>query len=193
MQSAAINCWNIFVDWTVRLLLMIFFVLVVLPNLVGSLTFVSITVVTFLDPVVNRNMLLYGRRRRTRTVKVRTALSRPCPVGQTDNGQLVSIIRTESGQRTESRQTEYGQTNIDQDFFTKFWTECGHRTENPDTIFRKIWTKTRQGHDTDSAVRRRLLYGFVTWIRHGGSRKIPLFEHPGELFVDFISIWYSEF
>ena len=28
------------------------------------------------------------RRRRTRTMKVRTALSRPCPAGQTDNGQL---------------------------------------------------------------------------------------------------------
>ena len=37
------------------------------------------------------------RRRRTRTVKVRTALSRPCPAGQTDNGQLFPKIRTESG------------------------------------------------------------------------------------------------
>ena len=32
--------------------------------------------------------LLDARRRRTRTVKVRIAFSRPCPGGQTDNGQL---------------------------------------------------------------------------------------------------------
>ena len=42
------------------------------------------------------------RRRRTRTVKIRTALSRHCPPGQTDNGQLFSIIRTESGQQTDT-------------------------------------------------------------------------------------------
>ena len=36
--------------------------------------------------------LIISRRRRTRTVKVRTALSRPCPAGQTDNGQLFPKI-----------------------------------------------------------------------------------------------------
>ena len=34
------------------------------------------------------------RLRRTRTVKARTGLSRPCPAGQTDNGQLFSKIWT---------------------------------------------------------------------------------------------------
>ena len=34
--------------------------------------------------------------RRTRRVKVRTALSRPCPAGQTDNGQFFFL---KSGQR----------------------------------------------------------------------------------------------
>ena len=96
MQSATINCWNIFVDWTVRLLLMIFVVLVVLLNLVGSLTFFSVTVVTFFGP------------------------------GCESRGVTLWFCHLKSS-----------------------------RT-------------------------------------HGNSRKIPLFEHPGELFVDFISIWYSE-
>ena len=70
------------------------------------------------------NLYLKKRRRRTRTVKVRTDLSRPCPTGQTDNGQLFSIIRTESGQnRTESRQKK--RTG----FLTKFRTESGQRTD----------------------------------------------------------------
>ena len=69
------------------------------------------------------------RRRRTRTVKVRTAMSRPFPTGQIDTGQK---IRTESGQQTDTV------------------------PQTPTTIFRKIRTKTRQGQDTDSAVRRRL-------------------------------------
>ena len=42
-------------------------------------------------------------RRRTRTVKIRTALSRPCPAEQTDNGQKLDRNRIETGQRTESR------------------------------------------------------------------------------------------
>ena len=42
------------------------------------------------------------RRRRTRTVKVWIALSRPCPTGQTDNEQRFSKIRTESGQQTDT-------------------------------------------------------------------------------------------
>ena len=43
----------------------------------------------------------WSRRRRTRTVKVRTALSRPCPAGQT-TGIFFSIIRIESGQQTDT-------------------------------------------------------------------------------------------
>ena len=71
-------------------------------------------------------------------MKVRTALSRPCPAGQTENGQFFSKIRTESGQMTESRQTESRQqTDTGYDF-----------PENPE--------KTRQGQDTGNAVRRRL-------------------------------------
>ena len=54
------------------------------------------------------------RRRRTRTVKVRTALSRPCPAGQTDNGQLFF----------------YNPDRIERG---KIWTDR-HRTENPDRI-----------------------------------------------------------
>ena len=84
-----------------------------------------------------------GRRRRTRTVKVWTALSRPCPAGQTDNGGFFSKIRTESGQRTDSRQTESGQTDTGQ----KIRTESGQQTdtgqdfpENPDK------NETRTGH-----------------------------------------------
>ena len=113
-------------------------------------------------------------------MKVRTALSRPCPAGQTDNGQsffenpdkirtadrietgkirtdrhrtgFFTKFRTKSGQRTESRQTESGQTDIGQPIFLKSrqQAETGHDfPEKPE--------KTRQGQDTDSAVRRRLL------------------------------------
>ena len=58
--------------------------------------------------------------------------------GQKDIGQHFFLkIRTEPGQLTERRQTESGQTNTGHDF-----------PENPD--------KTRQGQDTDGAVRRRL-------------------------------------
>ena len=38
---------------------------------------------------------LFIRGLRIRTVKVRTALYRPCPTGQTDNGQFFSKIRIE--------------------------------------------------------------------------------------------------
>ena len=54
-------------------------------------------------------LLLPARRQRTKTVKVRTALSCPCPAGQTDSGQFFSKIRTadriETGEiRTKTRQ-----------------------------------------------------------------------------------------
>ena len=52
-------------------------------------------------------------------------------------------LRTESGQRTELRQTKAGQIPN-----RKY-------EQNPDRIF-QIRTKTKQGQDTDSAVRRRL-------------------------------------
>ena len=45
------------------------------------------------------------RRRRTRTTKVLTPLARPCPAGQTDNGQLFSKIRIESRQKNSDRQS----------------------------------------------------------------------------------------
>ena len=79
------------------------------------------------------------RRRRTRTTKVLTPLSRPCPAWLSDKGQLFSKIRTESGQLTESRQTESRQQ-----------TDTGHN-------FSEIRTKIRQGQDIDNAVRRRLI------------------------------------
>ena len=53
-----------------------------------------------------------GRRRRTGTVKVRAALSRPC------SESFFSKIRTESGQRAESRQSESGQTDTEQNIRT---------------------------------------------------------------------------
>ena len=57
-----------------------------------------------------QKMCLWIRRRRTRTVKVRTALCRPCPVEQTDNGQLFYWIRTADRNETEkSGQTDTGQ------------------------------------------------------------------------------------
>ena len=87
---------------------------------------------------------IHPRRRRTRTGKVRTALSCPCPAGETDTGQSFFLkIRTKSGHRTESRQTESGQTDTGQ----KIRTESGQQTdtgqdfpENPDK------NETRTGH-----------------------------------------------
>ena len=60
-------------------------------------------------------------------------------------------VRTESGQLTESRQTESGQTDTGQ----KIQAESGQQTDTGHD-FPEIRTKTRQGQDTDSAVRRRL-------------------------------------
>ena len=107
-----------------------------------------------------------GRRRRTRTVKVWTALSRPCPAGQIDNGGLFSKIRTKSGKRTESRQKKSGQTEMQQHFLQNSGqnSDSGQNPDNrhtPDTIFCKIRTKTRQGQDTDNAVRRGLFSGMT--------------------------------
>ena len=99
------------------------------------------------------------RRRRTRTVKVRTALSSSYPAGQTDNGQLFCYnpdrIRTESRQE---KRTERHRTG----FVTKFQTESGQLTESRQQTdtghdFPENHTKTRQGQDTDSAVRRSLV------------------------------------
>ena len=92
-----------------------------------------------------------SRRRWTRTVKFRTAVSRPCLVGQTDNEQFFSKIRTESGQRTESRQKKSGQTDIGIHFLQisgqnsdggqKSDRQNADSGQTPDTIFREIRTK----------------------------------------------------
>ena len=62
-------------------------------------------------------------RRRTRTVKIRTALSRPCPAELTDNGQLFSEIWTES--RHEKIRTDRHRT----EFILKVSTESGQQTD----------------------------------------------------------------
>ena len=43
--------------------------------------------------------------------------------------------------------------------------------QNPDTIFRKIRTKTRQRQDTDNAVRRRLIYVMILTLRKDRVKK----------------------
>ena len=100
---------------------------------------------------IHREIHLRSRRRRTTTVKVRTALSRPCPAGQTDNGQLFynpDRIRTADRIETGKIRTDRHRTW----FFTKFQTESGQTPDRksgqnpdsrqtPDTIFRKIQTK----------------------------------------------------
>ena len=58
------------------------------------------------------------------------------PTGQADNGQLFSIIRTKSADRLDKEKNQDRKTS--------------------ERIFWKIWTKTRQGQDADSVVRRRL-------------------------------------
>ena len=81
------------------------------------------------------------KRRRTRTTKIRTALSRPCLAGQ--RTAFFRKFRTESGQRTESRQTKSGQKDIAQSFLQKSGqqTDSGHDIpENPDK------NETRTGH-----------------------------------------------
>ena len=127
------------------------------------------------------------RRRWTRTVKLRSALSRPCPAGQTDIRQLFSKIRTESGQQTESKQTKTGQTPV-REIRTpvRHWTDSRAEatvrglsasacqlsekslsassrirtgiSENPD--------KTTSGKDTNNAVRRRLVSDRTTPGQH---------------------------
>ena len=74
-------------------------------------------------------------------MKLWTVLSRSCPAGQTDNGQFF-LIRKESGQRSESRREKSGQ--------------IPESRQTPDTTFWENRTKTRQGQDTVSAIRRRL-------------------------------------
>ena len=83
-----------------------------------------------------------NRRRRTRTVKVRTALSRHCPPGQTDNGQLSSKIRTESGQRTGSSQNKIRTDRHRTAFFYKIpdGIRTADRIQTPDRSDRKIRT-----------------------------------------------------
>ena len=52
-------------------------------------------------------------------------------------------IRTDSGQRTESRQSKSGQKDIGQSFFTKIRTETRQRTESRQTES----AQTDTGHD----------------------------------------------
>ena len=49
------------------------------------------------------------RRRRTRTAKVRTALSCPCPAGQTDNGQTDTAHDFPENPDKKETRTGYGQ------------------------------------------------------------------------------------
>ena len=51
-----------------------------------------------------------NRRRRTKTVKIRTALPRPCPAEQTDNGQ-----KLDSGQNRDMKKS--GQTGTGHNLF----------------------------------------------------------------------------
>ena len=71
---------------------------------------------------------IFNRRRRTGTPKIRTALSRSCPAGQTDNGQLFSKIpdriRIADRFETDKIRTERHRTV----FFTKIRTKSRHRT-----------------------------------------------------------------
>ena len=80
---------------------------------------------------IHREIHLRSRRRRTRTVKVWTALSRPCPAGETNNGQLFAIIRT-------ADRIEAGKIPTDR-----------HRTENPDRM------RTTDRHRTRSSGQKR--------------------------------------
>ena len=83
-----------------------------------------------------------GRRRLTRTPKVRTALSRPCPAGQKDSGQRFFI---KSGQNP-------GADRISTDrnwtaFFLKIRTESGQQTDTrPDFPENPDKNETRTGH-----------------------------------------------
>ena len=88
-------------------------------------------------------------------MKVRAAPSRPCSAGQINNGQRfclksgLSVCQNQdSGQICEE--------NPDRQLTAKSGQNPDSK-QTPDRIFRKIRTKTRQGWDTDSAVRRRLL------------------------------------
>ena len=91
------------------------------------------------------------RRRRTRTVKVRTALFCPRPVGQTDNGQLFFLqIRTEFGQWAESRQKNPDRQTSDIIFVQNFG-------RNPDS-----------GQTTDRSIRKiRTIRSIVFEMRSG--------------------------
>ena len=80
---------------------------------------------------------------------------------QTEYLGLSKSIQTISRQYPDRYLTDYiwtksGQTDTGQHFFQKSGQNQDPR-QTPDTIFRKFWTKTRQGQDTDSAVRRRLI------------------------------------
>ena len=104
------------------------------------------------------------RRRRTRTAKVWTALSCPCPTGQ----------RTEflqkSGQNPDIGQNRDKQ-NPDRQTSDRKSGKNPDSRQKPDGIFRKILTKTRHEQDTDSAVRRRLVQ---TITKKGKVEKINL-------------------
>ena len=88
-----------------------------------------------------RSEMVRGRHRRTRTVKVRTALFRFYPAGQTDSGQL--FLLNPDRIRTADR-IEADRIRTDR-----------HRTQNPDRIQTadRHRINSRQRQDTDSAVR----------------------------------------
>ena len=79
--------------------------------------------------------LISSRRRRTRTLKVRTALSRPFLAGQTDHGRFFqNPDRIPTANKIETNKSgQKSKKNLDRQNLDS------RRT--PDTIFRIIWTK----------------------------------------------------
>ena len=77
-------------------------------------------------------MDIFNRRRRTRTPKVRTALSRSCPAGKTDNGQL---FFENSGQNPDSGQIRDRQ-NPGRKTSDSLFYKNPDRIAPPDRIFR---------------------------------------------------------
>ena len=97
-------------------------------------------------------------------MKIRTALSRPCPARQTDNGQLFFLKSGENPDSGQNRDRKNPDRQTSDSIFYKILDSI--LCKNPVRIrsadrhrtgfFWKIRTKTRPGQDTDSAVRRHL-------------------------------------
>ena len=125
----------------------------------------------FEDLAGNRRMC--GRRRRTRTAKVRTALSCPCPAGQTDNGQSFSQKSGQNPDTGQNRDRQSPDRQTPESLFSKNPDRIltpdrietdrirtdRHRTVNPDRIqtadrfVRKIRIKVKFGFASFSLAR----------------------------------------